>query len=165
MVNSDLISHDKIIEYLDYEPDTGIFRWKKTSASKGPKGSIAGTMTKSGYLQIGFCGIVVRAHRLAWFYVHKKWPSHVIDHIDGNKLNNRIDNLRDVNLTINQLNIHKASKNSMLKIRGVSLNRNKYIAYFKRKNLGRFETWQEAEIAYLRAKGQLIAETVEGPTA
>jgi len=69
-------------------------RWN-VSRQKIQKGSIAGEI-RDGYRRIGVNGKKYGAHRLIWLFVHGQFPTNFIDHIDGNGLNNRIENLRDV---------------------------------------------------------------------
>ena len=92
----------------------------------------------------------ILGHRLAWFLHYETLPINSIDHIDGNRSNNRIDNLRDVTNQQNQWNRTTA--------KGYCWNKElkKFQAYIhingKIKNLGRFKTEQEARNAYLTAK-------------
>lgn len=86
-------------EWLDYNPVTGVFVWKK-EIGRGKKrlGQVAGTRRKLGYIYIGIevatYGILA-AHRLAWIYVHGvEIGGAEIDHKDGNPSNNAIENLR-----------------------------------------------------------------------
>ena len=53
-----------------------------------------------------------KAHRLAWFYVYGSWPNDQIDHINRNKTDNRIANLREVTNKQNQQNASKRSDNT-----------------------------------------------------
>lgn len=69
-------------------------RWN-VSRQKIQKGAIAGEI-RDGYRRIGVNGQKYAAHRLIWLFVYGQFPTHFIDHIDGNGLNNRIENLRDV---------------------------------------------------------------------
>lgn len=66
-------------------------------------GTIAGKVDNNGYLNIKVNHQLHRAHRLAWFYVHGNWPV-VLDHEDGDKLNNRLFNLRETTYTGNNQN-------------------------------------------------------------
>lgn len=98
------------------------------------------------------------AHRLAWFYVNGVWPKGHIDHIDGNKTNNSIDNLRDVSRSMNLQNQKKAhrGKSSGLPL-GVHLSRGgRFMAQLrvngKNKSFGTFDTPESAHEAYLQAK-------------
>lgn len=63
-------------------------------------GDKCGTVNFNGYLQIRVHGKVYLAHRLIWLYHYKKWPKQ-IDHINRNRLDNRIENLRDCSQRIN----------------------------------------------------------------
>ena len=96
------ISHERLTHLLHYDPDTGIFTWKDISGERpmGGKlpGSIAGCLHQhnSGntknlrpLILIGVEYRLYRAHRLAWFYVHKEWPKSSIDHINGDPIDNR----------------------------------------------------------------------------
>lgn len=92
-----LPSQDIVQEWLDYDPATGVFRWKKEPRKIGPVlGCVAGTTNKLGYVLIGIPGFKqIQAHRLAWIYVHGLTIGGAeIDHKDGDPSNNAIDNLR-----------------------------------------------------------------------
>ena len=98
-------------QYLSYDPETGQFtRIKSRGNSK--TGNIAGNLTKYGYNIITFNSKRYRAHRLGWLFTYGKWPINHIDHIDGNKINNKINNLRDVTAQENRFNITKINSNS-----------------------------------------------------
>lgn len=106
-----LISHSRLLELLDYNCDTGLFTWLRPTSNRIGAGSAAGASCR-GYLQIQLDGKIYRAHRLAWFYVFESWPLQVIDHIDGNRQNNAILNLRDTSQFENTRNLGLASNNS-----------------------------------------------------
>ena len=146
-------------ERLSYCPSTGIFRWTERAARHVP-GSQAGHLHKMGYRWINIFGKKIAAHRLAWLYVHGKWTEHQIDHINGDKDDNRLENLRDVTASANALNIHKAKVNSKTGFRGISISRGKYRADIctrpKRHFLGRFDTLEEARAAYDACKRKLM---------
>ena len=93
-------------EILDYDPKTGEFVWKVRVNSKVPKGSIAGADHNKGYVHITIKGKKYLAHRLAWFSINKYWPTY-IDHINGNRKDNRIENLREVTCSENLHNQRK----------------------------------------------------------
>jgi hypothetical protein len=75
-------------------------------------GDIAGTVNSHGYRIIGIDNLDYRSGRLAWFYMLGKWPIFEIDHIDGNKLNDIWENLRDVTNTVNCQNSKKLRNKS-----------------------------------------------------
>lgn len=92
------------LEYLSYNPDTGVFTWKKSPANVIKIGSVAGTVEKEGYVRIILKGKSERAHRLAWLFTHGELPIEFIDHINRNKGDNRLVNLRLASAIDNALN-------------------------------------------------------------
>lgn len=98
------LDHDTLTELLDYNPDTGIFTWKKFICSKAQAGQVAGSVDKKGYIIIRINGFAYRAHRLAWFYVHCKWPLDQLDHLNQVKTDNRMSNLRQCSAAGNNRN-------------------------------------------------------------
>lgn len=101
------IKHDRLCELLNYCPDTGIFTWKVDRKRLAKAGTLAGSTNGKGYRQISVDGKLYLAHRLAWFYCFQEWPTKVIDHINGIKDDNKLDNLQDVS---QNKNISKASR-------------------------------------------------------
>lgn len=89
-----MITQEELKEYLHYDPLTGDFNW--TIGKRGLKvNSKAGSMNDQGYVIIRINNIRYRAHRLAWLYVYGHFPINEIDHINGVRSDNRIENLRD----------------------------------------------------------------------
>lgn len=106
----------------------------------------------TGYVFVKIPGVGVRpGHRIIWKLVYGKDPDQVIDHIDGNPSNNRIENLRDVSPVKNAQN----RVNTKKKYLGVSiLGRESEAVICRDKKvyiLGRFDTPEEARDAYLAA--------------
>lgn len=109
-----MLTQDRVKELLTYDPKTGVFRWK-VNRSNIKAGSVAGCESlKNGkrYWLIRVDGKLFHAHRLAWLLMQGEFPLEQIDHIDGNGLNNQIENLRAVSTTENLRNQRKNSKNS-----------------------------------------------------
>lgn len=81
---------------LSYDPETGLFIRKKTGTPnpRAPQGGIAGCVMANGYRVIKIGKIPYLAGRLAWFFVHGKWPKDEIDHINRCRDDNRLSNLR-----------------------------------------------------------------------
>lgn len=115
------LSHEYLTKVLNYEPETGIFTWKIRASHAVKPGMTAGTLNKNGYIFIKVGTYIYRAHRLAWFYVYGEWPSidnYQIDHIDGNRANNAIKNLRLINNSKNARN-HGLYKSNTSGVTGV----------------------------------------------
>jgi hypothetical protein len=101
----------------------GILYWK----TKKNLNKVAGSLKPTGYTVVEVFGKNIMAHRIIWA-MHFGDTNYFIDHIDGNRSNNKIENLRIVNRTLNQWN-RKISRNSSTGIKGVRL----------RKDNGKFE--------------------------
>lgn len=120
----------------------------------------AGTF-KDGYLRISLFGKSFYAHRLAWLFVHGRWPKDQLDHINGDRSDNRISNLRECTDAENRQNWTRPKSNNPHGLIGVNWHAgaNKFSAQIqinrKQKHLGLFETAEEAHSAYLAAKRSL----------
>lgn len=124
-------------------------------------GQIAGSV-QHGYIKINFERRFFYAHRLAWFLVHGKDTASQIDHIDGDRLNNRISNLRVASNAENQANARRQSNNTT-GIKGVVRIRNgRYRAEithdYRNINLGHFDTLEEAATVRRDAAERLHGE-------
>lgn len=103
---------------------------------------LAGTLAKSGYLRIKYGGVSYLAHRIVWAKFHGSVPDMHIDHINGDKLDNKIENLR---LATNGQNFANSPKvRSSSGYRGVYPFRNKWKALCAEEYLGLFDTPEEA---------------------
>lgn len=145
---------ERLIELLSYDSVTGTFTWK-TSRQKCEKGSVAGTLHALGYRHIKIDGVRYLEHQLAWYYIHGKLPEGEIDHINGIRNDNRIVNLRDVSKSENQRN-SGIRKDNTTGVTGVTRDGSRWKAQIringKKKNLGRFNTFEEAKSARLNAE-------------
>jgi hypothetical protein len=104
----------------------------------------------------------VYAHRLAWFFVHGKWPESLIDHIDGCTSNNKIENLREVDNQTNLQNQRKPqASNKTSGVLGVSWSNHakRWVACIKHNKksirIGAYKDIGEAEQAYIKKKREL----------
>lgn len=142
---------------LRYAPETGHFYWLE-QRGRVVAGQKAGTPDYYGYTNIRVCGKVCKAHRLAWVYVYGDWPAGEIDHINGNRADNRLCNLRVVSSAQNKHNQHTLRSNKTSQFLGVSwlAIRNKWRAVIgvagRTMHLGLFDSEHDAQQAYLAAK-------------
>lgn len=108
--------------WLKYERDSGNFFWIKRKSPTCKMGEPIGTESSNGYLMIRIFGKRYYSHRLAWFFHYGKWPSDQIDHINGNRKDNRISNLRCVSNLENHKNMKMPKTNTSGAV-GVSFNK------------------------------------------
>lgn len=98
----------QVLEYLSYDETTGHLTWIKRPSKKIHKNKRAGYDLKSGYRAITLFGTSYQEHHLIWFISTGLWAEE-IDHINHNKADNRIDNLRSVTHAENARNMKKLS--------------------------------------------------------
>lgn len=156
------ITRENIIRLLDYNPETGIFLWKDDRQCIRA-GSVAGFTERKGYRSIKVLNRTFKAHRLAWFIFYGEWPKDQIDHINRDKSDNRIANLRESSNSSNQWNSGVYS-NSTTGYRGVSWHKKsqKYWARIghqgRRIDIGLFDCPHEAALAFNDAAIKLRGE-------
>ena len=97
---------------LNYNPETGVFIRKISTARLAKVGDVAGTLRLDGYVGIKVQGRAYKAHRLAWLHFHGAWPVDQLDHINRIRTDNRIANLREVTHKQNGQNRSKPSNNT-----------------------------------------------------
>ena len=152
-----------------YEPDTGVVRWKIRKANR-LRGSIAGSVKLSGYRYIGIDRWQMRAGRVIWALSTGRFPEHEVDHIDGNRDNNRWSNLRVVTHRQNAFNRGMYSNNTS-GYKGVSKVASTGGKCWhasigierKRIVLGRYKTPREASVAYELAAREIYGEFYRPP--
>jgi hypothetical protein len=124
MGSLDDLTAEHVRAILDYNPDTGVFRWRwrddwRKNENARWAGKVAGNINRRGYVRIGINGRSYLAHRLAWFFIYGEWPQKDLDHIDGDPGNNHIANLRLATRQENTRNRQK-NKNNTAGVPGVS---------------------------------------------
>ena len=154
-----LPSQKKLQELFDYRD--GQLYWKEKTHSSIDLSKPAGCIGKGGYRTIQIKGKIYKAHRLVWKYHYGKDPKEFIDHIDGNKTNNNMENLREATNQQNGFN-RGPQKNNKLGIKGVRKDGNKYRARIiingKEKHLGMFFTIEEAMLVREESEKKLFKE-------
>lgn len=137
----------------------GILRWAVKPAWQVEIGCEAGSVTPKGYRRVRLGFKTFRSHRIVWLMHHDKWPECEIDHINGNRSDNRIENLRDVSCYENQKNKKRSSRNKS-GVAGVYwLEKERawraYISLDKKlKHLGHFRVFDDAVAARKAAEAQ-----------
>lgn len=150
-----LISRHRLVSKLWLNYATGVFTWKEHHRSNLVNKQAG--CESNGYWKIGINRRSYFAHRLAWLYIYGEWPSGCIDHIDGDRLNNSIDNLRVADLSVNNSNRSVLQGNNTSGLTGVAYHRthkkwqSSVYANGKRKYLGTYETKEEAFFHYAMA--------------
>ena len=107
-----MISQQELRERLGYDSETGVFIWLTKVAKRVSIGDVAGSRDTDGYIRIKINGKKYSAHRLAWFHVHGYFPEHEIDHMNGVRDDNRLNNLREVTRVCNMQNKKKYTNNA-----------------------------------------------------
>ena len=166
---SNELTQEKLKIKVHFDPNSGIFTKPKKIDKYGriSGGFNIGSINKVGngigkkYQKISVDGKAYLGHRLAWLYIYGNWPKNQIDHIDGNSLNNSINNLRDVSRIENSQNIRSPSSNNKTGYLGVFLHkqtgkyRTRIMVNKKIVELGLFKNPEDAHAAYINAKREL----------
>ncbi len=154
-----MITQDELKKLFNYNHSTGIFTRLIATSRSSKVGEIAGALMCDGYITISIYYKRYPAHRLAWLYMTGSMPKFLIDHINGIKNDNRIDNLREATPSQNGQNKRKATSGNIASgLLGVSWDksRNKWVARiklnYKLKHIGFFNDKYEAHAAYLKEK-------------
>ena len=157
-----MITHTELLERLHYNECTGVFTWINPGQYRTQHiGSKAGSVANTGYRTISINRKAYLAHRLAWFYIYGEWPNIEVDHIDRNRDNNSLSNLRLATKSENRHNRVKAHTVNKTGLIGAVYRKNR--GYFeakikvnnKRVHLGTFSSAHDAHKAYLKAKLEL----------
>ncbi len=154
-----MITYSRLRELVSYCPETGLFTW--CARRRGCRvGDVAGGSKGNGYVVIRLDDTLYLAHRLAWLYMTRAWPAGQIDHVNGQRADNRFCNLRDATPTQNARNKHKLATNQT-GLPGVQPRNGKFRAQVKvlgRKHTTRaYDTKEEAHAAYLELRAKLHA--------
>jgi hypothetical protein len=166
-----MLDAEAVRQLLEYDPTTGEFTWiKREGDTRGVHiwntrfaGKMAGRISSYGYREIAISSRLYKAHRLAWIYMTGEWPTDQIDHIDGDRLNNRLVNLRPATREQNAHNCRRHRDNKT-GFKGVAFYKptGKFHAviasYGKKFSLGYFPTPEDAHAAYCIAAKRLHGE-------
>lgn len=152
------ITRERLMQVFSYDKDSGQFTRLEFPKNVRTIKSPTSTVYVQGYVQLCIDGTRYRAHRLAWLYHYGTLPDDFIDHINGQRDDNRIANLRVVTNAVNMQNVHSQYKNSRSGLTGAKWHKKqrKFVAAIsvngRPKHLGTFSTAEEARTAYIEAK-------------
>lgn len=159
----EFITQNLLKELVEYDPIIGIMTYKITTSNKNKKGGTVGYVNDGGYTEVMIFGNKYLVHRLIWKYVYNKFPDNFIDHINGIRTDNRLDNLREASTQQNSWN-SSTRKDSTTGYKGVSIDKRcgKYRAYIningKQKSLGYYTTAYEAHLVREKYAAELHGE-------
>ena len=155
------MTQSRLKHLLDLDEDTGVFYWKNPRSNHVRTGQVAGHIHKEhGYCKIKLDGKLHYGHRLVWLWVTGNFPENEIDHRNGDRADNRFENLRSANHAQNSQNLKRHSNNTS-GFTGVYWDpfNEKWRAEIKvlgrKHRLGRFVDVADAHRAYLMAKAKL----------
>lgn len=156
---------EQVRQLLDLNVETGELRWTAAASQGRLTQRVAGSAHAGGYRQIKIGKRVHLAHRLVWLIVHGEWPHGQVDHIDGDRSNNALSNLRVVTGAQNKQNIAVTGRKSVsglvgaVFVPGGTRRRDRWESRIKvngaSRHLGHFDTPEAAHAAYLGAKAQV----------
>ena len=149
----------RLRELFSYDPAIGLLV-RKINCSHEKVGSCAGSLGPQGYRHVQVDGLRRPAHRLIWLYVYGEFPAGEVDHIDGDRSNNRLSNLRAVTRAVNAQNQRSAKRTNTSGLLGVSPaprgSIKRWMAQItvggKKRYLGTFSTPEDAHEAYVAEK-------------
>lgn len=154
-----LLTAEYVRSLFDYDKENGLLT-RRTDHPIGrfKRGQVAGGVTNWGYVRVSIHNMSFMAHRITWLWVTGEWPKDTVDHIDGDRANNRWANLRDVSRRANAQNQRNAKKGNSTGLLGVSRSQQagKFQASIyvqgRLRHLGTFDDSRQAHEAYIAAK-------------
>lgn len=158
----EILTQEYLKSILDYNLDTGVFTWKINKSKRAKIGNVAG-WSNTGYIAIEIDSKQYKAHRLAWLYINGEMPKNLIDHIDCNRLNNKISNLRESTYQTNNEN-YKTPKTNKSGVKNVSWYKslNKWVVSISvkkiKKTIGYFDDLEFAELVAIEARNKYRGE-------
>jgi hypothetical protein len=154
-----MLERERLLAVLRYDAATGLFFNLVHRSSRAPIGANAGSKGRNGYRYISIDGRSYLAHRLAWLYVNGEWPSEQVDHVNGDRGDNRIANLRLATPSENGQNRKRPLSSNRVGLLGVFVDKGRFVARIcangRTKHLGTFDSAEAAHEAYLLAKQEM----------
>ncbi len=148
------MNYNHVRSFFDYNETTGHLLWKTRMSNRVNYGDVAGFINPDGYVEIRVDNKLYYAHRLVWLWYYGYDSEYDIDHIDRNKHNNKISNLRETTQQCNTINTGNFSHNTS-GVKGVSWDNKKGIWFAqmkvnqKTRGLGLYNEFDDAVCARL----------------
>ena len=160
------LTSEYVRSILDYDPETGVLKWKVTLSKRAVAGKTAGSIRR-GYVVVGIGGVHYQAHRLAYLIMTGEWPPDQTDHNGLDRSDNRWEKIRPATASQNSANV-KAYSTNKSGCKGVSWCkctkkwRATLTVKYKHICLGRYGTIEEAAAAYARGATEYFGEFARG---
>ena len=156
------ITKERLEQFVRYEPTTGLLTWIISPGGRAKIGATVGSKHSRGYREARIDGCRLFVHQAVWVLMTGSWPSHQIDHINGDRSDNRWGNLRAAMQYQNSANMRRRPSNQSGFKGVVKTNKNGWTAYIhvsgKTRYLGVFSTPEAASAAYENAAREAWGE-------
>lgn len=138
---------ERVKELLRYDKETGKLHWTQPGVTQRPVGAEAGCICKDGYIRTTIDAKKYANHRLAFVLMNDKWPDEFVDHVNGDRADNRWENLRPCSPAQNSFNAKLSSRNTT-GVKGVNIcgRTGKFVVDICGKKLGSFKDLELAEL-------------------
>lgn len=150
------ITRERLLQVLNYDPESGIFTWKIRMSPSAPAGGRAGTIDSNGYLKMKVDGVSDYGHRFA-FMIMEGWMPDEVDHSNLNRGDNSWGNLRPATPG-QQMSNRRTPKSNTSGFKGVMAAGDRWRARIKtggkKISLGTYDTIEEAAAAYAAASAK-----------
>lgn len=150
---------DYIKDNMRYDESTGNLYWTKEGGFRRDTSKPIGSLNGRGYYQVTTPYRNLRVHQICWYFIYGTWPKSLVDHIDGDKLNNKQGNLRLATLSQNSGN-SKPHRDGSSTYKGVCYVKTTgmWMARCRDKFLGNFTCEKEAALAYNYAASKVFGD-------
>lgn len=146
------LNTSRVRELLDYNPDNGELTWRLQTSRRVKVGDVAGSAHNQGYITVGIDGVRWLTHHVVWVWWYGEMPDGDVDHINRDRSDNRISNLRCVSRSDNLLNARHKNATGFTGVMQVPNGRFRAAFHVKRKctYIGTYDTAEEAHEAYAK---------------
>jgi len=154
------LTYEEAAALFRYDSETGKLYWREDAARNVRAGDeVGGYHPRDKYRLVTYKRTQYLVHRIVWLLHTGQWPAMFIDHINGERTDNRVSNLREADHAINAQNVHRPSRRSQSGVLGVRLRKGRYEAALQCGDryvyIGMFATAEAAYAAYVNTKREL----------